>query len=66
MSVIGHIGDDVDVLLTGEMSHHEVLAANAEGKHVILSDHSNTERGYLPVLQVNTGGGAWPLLCSHC
>ena len=56
----------MDVLLTGEMSHHEVLAANAEGKHVILSDHSNTERGYLPVLQVNTGGGAWPLLCSHC
>jgi putative NIF3 family GTP cyclohydrolase 1 type 2 len=38
------------VWLTGELSHHEILAANAAGTSVILTDHTNTERGYLPVL----------------
>lgn len=33
------------------MSHHEVLKANAEGVSVILTDHSNTERGFLPVMK---------------
>lgn len=28
------------------MSHHEVLEATANGKTVILCDHSNTERGF--------------------
>lgn len=37
----------VDVLWTGEMSHHEVLAAKAAGRSVILCEHSNTERGFL-------------------
>lgn len=41
---------EVDVWITGEMSHHEVLAATAEGVSVILTDHSNTEREYLPRL----------------
>lgn len=36
-----------DLLLTGEMSHHEVLAAVAKGQTVILTNHSNTERPYL-------------------
>ncbi|KAJ3225067.1 hypothetical protein HK099_007442 [Clydaea vesicula] len=36
-----------DLYLTGEMSHHEVLAANANGTSVVLCEHSNTERGYL-------------------
>ncbi|EEB88361.1 hypothetical protein MPER_13840, partial [Moniliophthora perniciosa FA553] len=36
-----------------EMSHHEVLAAVAAGKHVILCGHTNTERGYLSVLAKN-------------
>lgn len=40
-----------DLFLTGEMSHHEVLAANARGVTVVLTDHTNTERGYLPRLQ---------------
>lgn len=40
-----------DLFLTGEMSHHEILAANAQGVTVILTDHTNTERGYLPRLQ---------------
>jgi putative NIF3 family GTP cyclohydrolase 1 type 2 len=29
---------------------HEVLAAVASGKNVILCGHTNTERGYLPIL----------------
>ena len=33
------------------MSHHEVLKANADGVSVILTDHSNTERGFLPVMK---------------
>lgn len=36
-----------DVYLTGEMSHHEVLDAVSRGIHVILCEHSNTERGFL-------------------
>lgn len=42
---------EADLLLTGEMRHHETLAANARGRHVILTDHTNTERGYLPRLR---------------
>lgn len=44
------MGRTADVYFTGEMSHHEVLAAVAAGTHVILCGHTNTERGYLPVL----------------
>ncbi|TPX67942.1 hypothetical protein SpCBS45565_g03494 [Spizellomyces sp. 'palustris'] len=36
-----------DLYLTGEMSHHEVLAALADDISVILCEHTNTERGYL-------------------
>jgi len=46
-------GVDADVYFTGEMSHHEVLAAVASGRNVILCGHTNTERGYLPVLATN-------------
>jgi len=35
-----------DLILTGEMSHHEVLDFVHRGVSVILTDHSNTERGY--------------------
>ncbi|KAG8909295.1 hypothetical protein FRC00_010373 [Tulasnella sp. 408] len=48
-SVIG--GTEADLYFTGEMSHHEVLAAVARGTHVLLCGHSNTERGYLPTLR---------------
>lgn len=41
---------DVDLLLTGEMRHHDVLARAARGTSVVLCDHTNTERGFLPVL----------------
>src|SRR5690606_33054482 len=38
-----------DLYLTGELRHHDVLAKTAAGSSVVLCDHSNTERGYLPV-----------------
>jgi len=44
------VGVDADVYFTGEMSHHEVLASVASGRNVILCGHTNTERGYLPLL----------------
>jgi dinuclear metal center YbgI/SA1388 family protein len=44
-------GAAADVLVTGEMSHHDVLAAVAAGRSVVLAGHSNTERGFLRVLQ---------------
>ncbi len=40
-----------DLYLTGEMRHHDVLAAAETGTHVILTEHTNSERGYLPALQ---------------
>ncbi|OAX83113.1 YbgI/family dinuclear metal center protein [Emergomyces africanus] len=36
-----------DVLVTGEMSHHDALAAIENGAAVISLFHSNSERGYL-------------------
>ena len=39
------------MFVTGEMSHHEALAAVATGTSVVLAGHSNTERGYLPLLR---------------
>lgn len=44
-------GIRADCYLTGEMSHHNVLAATTNGSHVILCEHTNTERGYLPVFK---------------
>lgn len=37
----------VDLWVSGEMGHHEVLEANAGGTTVILAEHSNSERGFL-------------------
>jgi putative NIF3 family GTP cyclohydrolase 1 type 2 len=36
-----------DLLLTGELSHHDALAAIEQGSVVVTLFHSNTERGYL-------------------
>jgi dinuclear metal center YbgI/SA1388 family protein len=44
-------GIQADCYLTGEMSHHSILAATLNGSHVILCEHTNTERGYLPVFR---------------
>lgn len=38
---------DVDMLLTGELSHHETLTAIEKGQVVLAPYHTNTERGYL-------------------
>ncbi|OKL61281.1 hypothetical protein UA08_03803 [Talaromyces atroroseus] len=40
-------GELPDLLFTGELSHHEALAAIERGSAVITLFHSNTERGYL-------------------
>uniref|UniRef100_A0A8C2A4L2 NIF3-like protein 1 n=1 Tax=Cyprinus carpio TaxID=7962 RepID=A0A8C2A4L2_CYPCA len=44
-------GVKADLYITGEMSHHEVLDAVSKGTSVILSDHSNSERGFLAVFK---------------
>ncbi|XP_034050182.1 NIF3-like protein 1 isoform X2 [Thalassophryne amazonica] len=48
-SVLNGVG--ADLYITGEMSHHEVLDAVAKGITIILSDHSNSERGFLTVFR---------------
>ncbi|KAI9886585.1 MAG: 40S ribosomal protein S20 [Watsoniomyces obsoletus] len=57
-------GLDVDMLLTGELSHHDTLAAVEKGQVVLTVFHSNSEREYLedemrPALQGEIMGG-WP------
>lgn len=44
-------GTNAQLYLTGEMRHHYVLAALEAGRTTILCEHTNTERGYLKVLQ---------------
>lgn len=48
-SVLEHAGS-VDVVVTGELSHHAVLDKLASGSSVILCEHSSSERGFLSVL----------------
>ena len=40
-------GLDVDLLFTGELSHHEALAAVEQGRCVITTLHSKSEREFL-------------------
>merc|ERR1711977_113168 len=40
-------GLDVDLLFTGELSHHEALAAVEAGRCVVTAFHSNSERAFL-------------------
>jgi dinuclear metal center YbgI/SA1388 family protein len=47
-SVFEKLGE-VDLLLTGEMRHHDIAARARRGTSVVVCDHTNTERGYLPV-----------------
>jgi dinuclear metal center YbgI/SA1388 family protein len=44
-SVVSRV--NADLYFTGEMGHHDVLAALSRGSNVILCEHTNTERGYL-------------------
>lgn len=39
-----------DLFLTGEMRHHDVRERALSGSSVVLSEHTHTERGFLPVL----------------
>jgi len=43
-------GVKADCYLTGEMKHHEVLAAVQNGTGVVLCGHTETERGFLPMV----------------
>jgi dinuclear metal center YbgI/SA1388 family protein len=45
------IGQGCEAFFTGEMRHHDILAAQDRGCTVILAGHTNTERGYLNVLR---------------
>jgi dinuclear metal center YbgI/SA1388 family protein len=40
----------VDLFVTGEMRHHDVLSKVRAGASVILAEHTHTERGFLPEL----------------
>jgi dinuclear metal center YbgI/SA1388 family protein len=37
-----------ELFVTGEMRHHDVLAKVRQGASVLLSEHTHTERGFLP------------------
>ena len=47
-SLLAEAGD-IDAFFTGEMRHHDVLAAQATGTTVLLAGHTQTERPYLKV-----------------
>ena len=40
-----------ELFVTGEMRHHDVIAAQQRACAIILAGHTNTERGYLPRLR---------------
>lgn len=46
-SILKEIKAPIDLFITGEMSHHEVLDAIHRQIHVVTLNHSNSERGYL-------------------
>lgn len=41
----------LDVFLSGEMSHHDVLEGTQNGITILLTEHSNSERGFLTSLR---------------
>jgi len=55
----------VDVLVTGEMRHHDMLDATCRGQAVIVAGHTETERPYLQQyrgrLKAELPGVAWHL-----
>lgn len=44
------IADGCELFVTGEMKHHEIRQALAQGLSVLLAGHTQTERPYLPLL----------------
>ena len=49
------VDEGCELFVTGEMTHHTVIGANARGLGVLLAGHTNTERGYLPRLADRLG-----------
>ncbi|HEV8551044.1 MAG TPA: Nif3-like dinuclear metal center hexameric protein, partial [Polyangiaceae bacterium] len=47
-----------ELYVTGELSHHAVLAHVASGASVVLLEHSTSERGYLPAYAARLAEGA--------
>jgi dinuclear metal center YbgI/SA1388 family protein len=43
------IDEGCQMFVTGEMRHHEALAAIEKGVSILLAGHTNTERGFLPI-----------------
>lgn len=44
------IAQECDCFITGELTYHTALSAWTRGCAVILTGHSNSERGFLPIL----------------
>jgi dinuclear metal center YbgI/SA1388 family protein len=44
-----------DLYLSGEMRHHDVRARGLGGSSVVLCEHTNTERGFLPLFAQRLG-----------
>jgi dinuclear metal center YbgI/SA1388 family protein len=44
-----------DLLITGELRHHDLRERAASGTSVILCEHTNTERGFLPIFAERLG-----------
>jgi len=44
------ISEGCELFVTGEMKHHDVLAATMRGLSIMLAGHTRTERPYLPIL----------------
>jgi dinuclear metal center YbgI/SA1388 family protein len=49
--VFSSLKQDVDLYITGELSHHDVLMLKERGKTVICARHSASERGFLKELK---------------
>ncbi|ODN05429.1 NIF3-like protein 1 [Orchesella cincta] len=58
-SLLKPIAGKVDLLITGEMSHHDILECVSAQSSVVLCNHCSSERHYLPdlvnILRVITG-----------
>uniref|UniRef100_A0A069DRD8 NIF3-like protein 1 n=1 Tax=Panstrongylus megistus TaxID=65343 RepID=A0A069DRD8_9HEMI len=58
-----------DLYVTGEMFHHDILEANHNGVSVILTNHSDSERGFLKKMCLNLEemlNGAANIFVSEC
>lgn len=44
------LANGCEAFVTGEMRHHEVIVMVEAGMSILLAGHTETERGYLPVL----------------